>query len=148
MWPWKNGTQYYFVPYSSSCLTCFILKTLFGFQQSIDKYKIKVLVFSIQYAFKILKYQFQYSIWKILKQYQYQYIKNTEVSVFSISIFCENNLVITQHQIRTTIWSKVIYHYKKVLLKILIINGQSKQNITFFIYFWTLNLRNYHISSD
>ena len=55
--------------------------------QSIDQYKIKVLVFSIQYAFKIMKYQYQYSIWKILKQYQYQYLKNTKVSVFSISIF-------------------------------------------------------------
>ena len=33
-----------------------------GSNQSIDQYKIKVLVFSIQYAFKILKYQYQYSI--------------------------------------------------------------------------------------
>ena len=76
-------------------------------QKSIDQYKIKVLVFSIQYAFKILKYQYQYSIWKILKQYQYQYLKNTEVSVFSISIFSEKNDVKTQYQIRTTVWSKV-----------------------------------------
>ena len=44
---------------------------------------------SIQYVFKILKYQ--YSIWKILKQYQY--LKNTEVSVFSNSIFLWNNWV-------------------------------------------------------
>ena len=31
-------------------------------EQSIDQYKIKVLVFSIQYAFKVLKYQYQYLI--------------------------------------------------------------------------------------
>ena len=49
----------------------------------------KILVFSIQYDFQILKYQYQYSIWKILKQYQY--LKNTEVSVFSISIFRKNS---------------------------------------------------------
>ena len=44
--------------------------------------------------------------------------------------------------------SYFIYHYKKVLLIIfaIIINGQSKQNITFFSCFWTLNLRNYHIN--
>ena len=32
------------------------------FRQSIDQYKIKVLVFSIQYAMEILKYQYQYTI--------------------------------------------------------------------------------------
>ena len=46
----------------------------------------KILVFSIQYDFQILKYQYQYSIWRILNKYQYQYVKKTEVSVFSISI--------------------------------------------------------------
>ena len=61
--------------------------------QSIDQYK-KVHT-SIQY---------QYSIWKILKQYQY--LKNTEVSV---SVFLgEKNHVKTEHQIRSTVWSKVI----------------------------------------
>jgi len=29
---------------------------------------------------------YQYSLWKILKQYRYQFLKNTEVPVFSISI--------------------------------------------------------------
>ena len=47
-----------------------------------DQYKMKILVFSIQYDFQILKYQYQYSIWRILKKYQYQYAKKTEVSVF------------------------------------------------------------------
>ena len=51
-----------------------------------DQYKMKILVFSIQYDFQILKYQYQYSIWRILNKYQYQYAKKTEVSVFSISI--------------------------------------------------------------
>ena len=51
-----------------------------------DQYKMKILVFSIQYDFQILKYQYQYSIWKILNKYQYQYAEKTEVSVFSISI--------------------------------------------------------------
>ena len=37
------------------------LKKLRILKQSIDQYKIKVvLVFSIQYTFKILKYQYQY----------------------------------------------------------------------------------------
>ena len=51
-----------------------------------DQYKMKLLVFSIQYDFQILKYQYQYSIWRVLNKYQYQYDKKTEVSVFSISI--------------------------------------------------------------
>ena len=51
-----------------------------------DQYKMKILVFSIQYDFQILKYQYQYSICRILNNYQYQYAKKTEVSVFSISI--------------------------------------------------------------
>ena len=54
--------------------------------QRLDQYKMKILVFSIQYDFQILKYQYQYSIWRILNKYQYQYAKKTEVSVFSISI--------------------------------------------------------------
>ena len=49
-----------------------------------DQYKMKILVFSIQYDFQILKYQ--YSIWRILNKYQYQYAEKTEVSIFSISI--------------------------------------------------------------
>ena len=57
-----------------------------------DQYKIKILVFSIQYDFQILKYQYQYSIWRILTKYQYQYAEKTEVSVFSISILSEKML--------------------------------------------------------
>ena len=49
-----------------------------------DQYKMKILVFSIQYDFQILKYQYQYSIWRILNKTQYQYAEKTEVSVFSI----------------------------------------------------------------
>ena len=47
-----------------------------------DQYKMKILVFSIQYDFQIPKYQ--YSIWRILSKYQYA--EKNEVSVFSISI--------------------------------------------------------------
>ena len=46
-------------------------------KQRPDQYKMKILVFSIQYDFQILKYQ--YSIWRILNKYQYA--KKTEVSV-------------------------------------------------------------------
>ena len=59
---------------------------LYTLNQRPDQYKMKILVFSIQYDFQILKYQYQYSIWRILNKYQYQYAKKTEVSVFSISI--------------------------------------------------------------
>ena len=53
-----------------------------------DQYKMKILVFSIQYDFQILKYQ-------------YQYVKKTEVSVFSISILsgktCEKTSQLIRH---------------------------------------------------
>ena len=60
-------------------------------KQRPDQYKMKILVFSIQYDFQILKYQYQYSIWRILNKYQYQYAEKTEVSVFSISILSGKN---------------------------------------------------------
>ena len=41
----------------------------YGSFQRPDQYKMKILVFSIQYDFQILKYQ--YSIWRILNKYQY-----------------------------------------------------------------------------
>ena len=69
------------------CTNIYIQKKIYiHIYQRPDQYKIKLLVFSIQYDFHILKYQYQYSIWRILNKYQYQYAKKTEVSVFSISI--------------------------------------------------------------
>ena len=81
----KTGYMY-FRNFPTSCHTVTHIFNLCCIQ-SIDQYKIKVLVFSIQYPFKILKYQ---------------YLKHTEVSLFRISIFCENYHVKMQQQIRTT----------------------------------------------
>jgi len=92
---WKSSCHSLFVQPSTYSkkdeLTLFPLgKDTFYHRDSIyqrpDQYKMKILVFSIQYDFQILKYQYQYSIWRILNKYQYQYAKKTEVSVFSISI--------------------------------------------------------------
>ena len=90
---WKPLITVYILgqkPLSACWLFCWT-----GLNQRPDQYKMKILVFSIQYDFQILKYQYQYSIWRILNKYQYQYAKKTEVSVFSISILsgkkCEKN---------------------------------------------------------
>ena len=94
------------------------------FYQSIDQYKIKVLVFSIQYT-----------IWKILKQYQYQYPKNTEVSVFSISIFSRKYV---HKNTRLVKLSYFIYHYKENLLIIfaIFINGNQSSQVKYqMLYF-------------
>ena len=84
-----------------------------------DQYKMKILVFSIQYDFQILKYQYQYSIWRILNKYQYQYAKKTEVSVFSISILsgkkCEKTSKPSRFEkLRWTVYLHLIFEISSV----------------------------------
>ena len=77
-----------------------------------DQYKMKILVFSIQYDFKILKYQYEYSIWRILNKYQYQYAKKLKYQ-YSVSVsFQEKSVKKWANQADLTNWGEIKFVLK------------------------------------